>query len=289
MKDYQKLISLLLAVTTVGFVPLMLSACGTAGSGNITTDGITTSAPETTAEPETTAPQPVEKTLRVGTYNIKHGADASNDMTVLGEIIKKAGLDICGVQEVDKCTNRVNGLDQPAALAEAAGMKYYKFTKAINYQGGEYGTLILSKYPIESFKVTKLESGTKEGRAIGHAVINIDGLRVDFFNTHLSYESTDLRRGQFEQIAPMLAECNTYILTADFNTENFSEFDVLNYGELVNCSTRRHITFPSSNKAIDNIVLSKDFTVADTGTVKVSRSDHRMLWADLTIVYTPEE
>ena len=198
-------------------------------------------------------------------------------------MIKNARLDICGIQEVDLGTSRVNGADQPALLAAAAGMEYYRFTRSIDYRGGEYGTLILSHYPIEEFTATKLYSGEKEGRAVGHAVINVNGRRIDFFNTHLSYESRELRRVQFGELRGMLDDCGTYILTADFNTEDFGEFDALGYGALVNNRANRLVTFPGASTAIDNIVVSADIKPGACGTVRESHSDHYMLWSELTV------
>ena len=132
--------------------------------------GTTATAPVTepvTPPAETTANEEAPLTLRIGSYNIQHGALASGDLTLIGDVIKNARLDICGIQEVDLGTARVNGADQPALLAAAAGMEYYRFTRSIDYRGGEYGTLILSHYPIEEFTATKLYSGEKEGRAVG--------------------------------------------------------------------------------------------------------------------------
>ena len=299
-KEYKRLISLALAVAAVGMAPALLASCSgptddkTNGSdAPASTHDTATPAPGTTAaapvtEPvtppaETTANEEAPLTLRIGSYNIQHGALASGDLTLIGDVIKNASLDICGIQEVDLGTARVNGADQPALLAAAAGMEYYRFTRSIDYRGGEYGTLILSHYPIEEFTATKLYSGEKEGRAVGHAVINVNGRRIDFFNTHLSYESRELRRVQFGELRGMLDDCGTYILTADFNTEDFGEFDALGYGALVNNRANRLVTFPGASTAIDNIVVSADIKPGACGTVRESHSDHYMLWSELTV------
>lgn len=290
--QYKRIISIALALA-VSAAPMLLASCGQTGDGNESSgDPQTTEEPNTTAEPETepVTTEPPEKTLtlRVGTYNIKHGADAGGDLTLIGNVIKEAGLDICGLQEVDFKTRRVGGVDQPALLAKAAGMEYYKYTPAIDYQGGKYGTLILSRYPIEEFEYTTLYSGEKEGRAIGHAKINVDGCIIDFFNTHLSYEEKALRSVQFRAVRKMLAECEHYILTADFNTQDFQEFSALKYGSLVNSAEHRYVTFPKRQSAIDNIVLSSGFSIGLTDTVANSHSDHRMLWSELTLTYIPQ-
>lgn len=221
----------------------------------------------------------VDTTLRVGSYNIKHGADVGLDMSVIAKDITDLSLDIIGFQEIDQKTSRVNGLDTMKALSEASGYEYYAFAKAINYKGGEYGTGILSRYPIVEFEVIKLDSGVEEQRCVGHAVIDVDGVYFDFFNTHLSYESLALRTTQYKQLSELLAKCDTYILTGDFNTAVVSEFDVLPDATLVNPG--KYGTFPSSGKAIDNIVISKDWNIVDSGMGPKGHSDHIMLWAEL--------
>ncbi len=242
-----------------------------------TTSEITTSAPETTKEEET-----MPTTLRIGSYNIKHAADANLNLNTIAKVIKDAKLDIVGVQEVDYRTKRSNYIDQPRALAEAAEMPYYVFVHAIDYQGGEYGTLVLSKYPIISSEVIPLESWDKEARALGHAVIDVNGRQIDFFNTHLSFEDKSLRGLQFFEISEKTDACKDFILTGDFNTADFSEFRVLG-GNLINNDVRKYPTFPGGNSAIDNIVYSDCFKETKSGTVIKSYSDHYMLWAEFEI------
>ena len=41
------------------------------------------------------------KTLKVASYNIRHGADAGLDMSVLAGVISSVGAEIVGLQEVD--------------------------------------------------------------------------------------------------------------------------------------------------------------------------------------------
>ncbi len=242
-----------------------------------TTAEITTQAPETTKE-EVTMPT----TIRIGSYNIKHGADARLNMATIANVIKAQDLDIVGLQEIDHMTKRSNNTDQPQKLAEAAEMPYYAFIPAIDYQGGKYGTLILSKYPIVSYEVIPLESWDKEGRALGHAVIDVNGRHIDFFNTHLSYEDKSLRGLQFSEVSEKIDLCKDYILTGDFNTADFSEFNVIG-GNMINNAVRHYPTFPGGNSAIDNIVYSDCFKEIASGTVTESYSDHYMLWAEFEI------
>ena len=218
--------------------------------------------------------------LRIATYNIKHAAEGE---TSIAEVIKAMGADIVGVQEVDYLNTRSGGRNQPKLIADAAGMPYYKFTRAIDYKGGQYGTLILSKYPITEYETVQLYSGGNEGRAVGHAVIDVNGIRLDFFNTHLSYEATDVRLTQLEKIGELTSGCRRFIVTADFNSAAFAEFEPVGATYMVNFFGRELVTFPSKGSAIDNILLSDGIEPGDCGTVTESFSDHRPLWSDVEL------
>ncbi len=221
--------------------------------------------------------------LTVGSYNIKAGSLMGRDMSVFADDIVSLGLDIVGLQEIDKGTARSGGIDTARLLSEATGYKYYRFTRAIDYQGGQYGTAILSRHPIKSFETIALFSGDKEGRSVGHAVIDYGGIDIDFLNTHLSYESAALREKQFNQLAARLAralaERGAFILVGDFNTSNTSDFAVIKDSFLVN--NNAHATFPSTSGGIDNIVLSTGWSLLDAGMGPAGRSDHNMLWAKI--------
>lgn len=223
------------------------------------------------------------QSLRVGTYNICHAAYADGDLQKIGGVIRETGLDICGIQEIEYKSTRVGGANQPKLLSEACGLPYYRFVRAIDYADGYYGTMILSRFPIVGFSMEELESGASERRAVGHAVLDFGTQPLDFFCTHLSVESPELRAPQFSRLSELLAPCKSFILTGDFNTEQFDEFSVLHAADMANKTERRIVTFPGTQCAIDNIVLSQNMKFEKIGTVTESFTDHYMLWADVTV------
>ncbi len=245
---------------------------------------------ETSKEKETekeettmTIPGPVNEPviLKIASFNIQHAAQG---LDAVAATLKEADADIVGLQEVDFKTSRVSGVDQPAVIAQKAGYEYYRFIRAIDYKGGEYGTAILSKYPIVSFEVISLESGNYEGRSFGHAVIETPGGNIDFFNTHLSYEDKPTRTGQFEAIAKKAAECPVYLLTGDFNTADYSEFAPFTGASMICNDSRSYGTFPGSGKGIDNIVFRGNFSERNSGIIVNKSSDHYLLWAEFRFI-----
>jgi len=226
-------------------------------------------------------------TLRVGSYNIKHGIYVNLDFAVIDEDIKSLELDIIGFQEIDKCTTRVDGMDTPQIIAEALGFEHYYFTKAINYRNGEYGTLIVSRYPITYTETIAFPHHKGyEMRTMGYAVINVDGISVDFYNTHLSFETQELITEQFGVIADTLEGRNRFIVTGDFNTGNSSYFDSIADSKTVNSG--QYATFPSSSRCIDNIVIDSGWATVDSGMGPEGHSDHRLLWAEIKCTETAD-
>lgn len=220
--------------------------------------------------------------LRIASYNIRHGADVQMNMQVLADDITGLGIDIVGLQEVDIGAARSGGIDTMAELSAASGMPAHAFARGIPLGEGEYGTGILSRLPFVSFAATPLFSGTKEQRAIGHAVMMLGERAIHFFNTHLSFEEKSLRDVQFVQVAEMLPKDEPWILTGDFNTDDFAEFVPLGAAAMLNRADNYLPSF-RGKKAIDNIVLSEGWRIGEWGMLEVGHSDHEMIWCDLTL------
>ena len=80
------------------------------------------------------------------------------------EVIKAANPDWVAIQEIDRCSGRVGGVDQTAELAKLCGMKGY-FVKKVPNSGGDYGLAILSKEePVSVSKI--LMPGSSHTRCV---------------------------------------------------------------------------------------------------------------------------
>lgn len=213
--------------------------------------------------------------LRVGTYNIRHLADVGGDATVIANFILQQNLDVVGLQEVDNNVGRDGPVqNQVKAIAEALGW-YWGFSKAIDLSGGEYGHGIISKYPIEAFSTFALQSGAEEGRAMGHAVLNVAGKKVNFLNVHLSWQ--EMTGAQINQVANHAKGYGKYIVVGDFNAE-YDELTPI-AGSMVNNAADRFVT-NLEDGCIDNIIVN-GFTVGKGTMVESSYSDHSLLYADV--------
>lgn len=240
--------------------------------------------------------KPTEQTLTVATYNIRHGRDVDFAWNRLADHIRAVGADLVGIQEVDMFTARSRGLDSLAGLSAAAGLPHALFTPVMDYDGGQYGTAILSRYPLTAAEVHPLPFGNYEPRAFGYVRVLLpsnddpNGTSVCFLNTHLSYESAEQQYTQLAALADWIgkhpAKAPT-VLTGDFNTENFAAFAPLNAlgFALVNDSDHRYATFRTEPIAIDNIVYSADrLTPVASGMIDSPDSDHNLLWCRFELI-----
>jgi endonuclease/exonuclease/phosphatase family metal-dependent hydrolase len=143
-------------------------------------------------------------TIRVITFNIhSKGINASNGVLAkIAGLIRESGADIVGLQEVDQCCWRSDGIHIPARLAELTKMEVF-FGKTIDIRGGSYGNAILSRFPIQSVCNISLheiahEEATsapaRERRCALRAVIEVNGHELVFINTHLDHGKAENQR-----------------------------------------------------------------------------------------------
>ncbi|MDR2673326.1 MAG: endonuclease/exonuclease/phosphatase family protein [Opitutaceae bacterium] len=159
--------------------------------------------------------------LRVLCYNIHHGegTDGKLDLERTGRVIKHWNPDLVAVQEVDRGTSRTGRADQAALLAGQLGMGHV-FGKTIDYRGGDYGILILSKFPVLKHEMILLPPpGQKEQRGLLVAHIGLPGGKtIRLACTHLSVASAEERAVQTARINELLSGGGApAILAGDFN------------------------------------------------------------------------
>ena len=226
------------------------------------------------------------KELTIATYNILHGQDADLDWSRLAAVIARSGADLVGLQEVDMGTNRIGGADSIAGLIAATGLPYALFVPAMDFDGGQYGTAILSRFPVTAAEVHPLPSGHYEPRAFGCVTVTLaDGSPFMLVNTHLSYESRAQQKIQLAYLADRMEEHipqgMAAVLTGDFNTEDFSMFSpvtAMGYAT-VNSAEHTFKTFRTQPCAIDNILYTQDRLIPlQWGMVEADTSDHNLLW-----------
>lgn len=236
--------------------------------------------------------------LRVLCYNIHHANPPSRagviDLEAIASVIKKEQPDLVALQEVDVFTERSGkALHQAEKLAEMTGMKSY-FAKAIDYNGGEYGVAILSKFPMASMKNIPLPTaaGTNgEPRTLATALITLPGgNKIIFACTHLDAQRQDTNRLlQINRITEVLKqEKLPVVIAGDFNSvPGTTVINILDSYFTRSCFTNCAFTIPQVNPArtIDFIAYTPGaFTVIEHHVpVEEYASDHLPVTAVLSI------
>ncbi len=134
--------------------------------------------------------------LRVMTYNIHHGegVDGKVDIDRIAKVIRDANADVVALQEVDRGVERTKKIDIMMLLADKTGMAY-AFGKNIDFQGGDYGNGVLTKFPIlEERNLHYVMIRPGEQRGLLQLVLDVRGQEVVVMNTHIDYRQDDAER-----------------------------------------------------------------------------------------------
>ena len=182
--------------------------------------------------------------LRVMTYNVKHGqtnaactqpaatpdqppaSDCNLDLQASIAVIREHKPDIVGLQEIDRFWARSGYRDEPAVLSAALEMPHTCYGANLLHtpdnhsdRSHQYGTLVLSRYPILTCGNTLLpRADTSEQRGLTLAVIDVRGVTLRFYNTHLHTTEADrlLQTAAIAQAIDLAAD-EPKVMVGDFN------------------------------------------------------------------------
>ena len=240
--------------------------------------------------------------LRVLTYNIRAG---NGDISRSAETIRRFAPDIVGLQEVDVHWGERSGFeDQATTLGRALGMQV-RFAPIYTLPGPDstrprrqYGVALLSRHPIVRWtndtltRLSTISQNPEPAPAPGllHATIEIDGVSVRVFNTHLDYRADPRVRKQ--QVTEMLAFIGSTsaptLVLGDLNANpDAPELQPL-FGRLRDTwqnAADPGFTYPADKpvKRIDYVLASDHFSVRSASVPFTEASDHRPVLVDLLL------
>ena len=206
--------------------------------------------------------------VRVMTYNIHHGegTDGKIDLNRIAEVIMTSKADIVALQEVDRGVERTAHRDLVVELAELTKMNF-AFGKNIDYQGGDYGNAVLSRFRVlkyENRHYKMIRDG--EQRGLLQVVLQVAGKQLVFLNTHLDYRRDDAERlSNVDEIEQVIRQYKglPLILCGDFNDTPDSPMHRKMEEFLVDCWIRAGkgdgLSFSSTQpqKRIDYVFVNK--------------------------------
>jgi endonuclease/exonuclease/phosphatase family metal-dependent hydrolase len=227
-----------------------------------------------------------EKTVKIMTYNIRHGVgvDDNYDLDRIISVIKEADPDIVSLNEVDHMMPRTYMQKQDKIIADALGYNLvYGFN--INF-GSKYGNVLLSKHPITTYINDALpKNKMSEPRGLIQADVNIDDKTIKVLSTHLSINSEE-RPEQIVYIIEKLKELDgPTVLIGDFNAAPSSN-EVKQISEMMQDSAKEEYgTFPANDPTfrIDYIFVSEELEVKNNKVIESEASDHLPVLAEVSL------
>jgi endonuclease/exonuclease/phosphatase family metal-dependent hydrolase len=244
--------------------------------------------------------------LKAVTINLAHGRkDSINQLLVseeatrsnlndIAKYLKETNADIVALQEADKPSRWSGDFDHVAYLAEQAGYRYFVHAEHAQIWMGNYGTAILSKWPItEALGLTFPDSPPTASKGFTLARIrwqNPDApdsmVEVDVISVHLDFSSKSVRLQQIDELAAVMKQRDgPLIIMGDFNSEWLAEQYML---ENTADTSRLHVYKPGSmdlntykDKRLDWILLSADLGFSTHKVEGEDLSDHKAVGASI--------
>ena len=245
-----------------------------------------------------------ERVIRVMVYNIHAGKDAAgvDNLAAVAALVRESNVDLALLQEVDQGTRRSGNTDQPVVLAARTGF-HVAFGSALDYDGGEYGVAILSRWPITADTLIHLPveppqaraGGSHEPRGALRAVIGSSFGPLTVFTTHIDASGTDhYRLQEARTVATLVSQArstgSTVLLGGDMNStpESAVQQQVRATGlrdAHAECGRGEGLTYPADSavKRIDYLYLTGSLRCASAEVLATRASDHRPLIVDVII------
>ncbi|WP_272521151.1 endonuclease/exonuclease/phosphatase family protein [Providencia sp. PROV202] len=238
-------------------------------------------------------------TIKVATYNIgknELAADVAN-LDELSKAIAKIDADVIVLTEIDNKTARSKKVNQLEEIAKANKMDF-AFGKALDFDGGEYGVGILSKYKIEKSQVVNLPSGGAEQRVVLLSQITKPGFDspIIIMGTHLDWQKDPTIR--IDQVRHILdatigdtetgfdnIAASIKILAGDFNSTAKEQpiQEISYFWDPVEKKGVNYRTWPAVNPAIDiDHIFTYKGQVWDVKTMTIPTDSKDFQWSKVS-------
>lgn len=230
--------------------------------------------------------------LKIFTYNIQHGLDYKKllnkerviDLDLISNIIKKYNPDIIGLNEVYNDVDGKVTVEQVKYIANKLGYNYCYFGRAITIlETIDYGNAIISRFPIEDIKVHMIEDPIikdenvhYETRNIIETKINVNGVMINVFVTHIGLATTEQKNGIDKLMS--LINNEKIVIVGDFNMEE-DNGNIKRLSNIVDNTSYLFddikLSFPSINSKIKiDYIFTKNLKVKEAKILNEVGSDH---------------
>lgn len=170
------------------------------------------------------------------------GPDGRHDLDRMLSLVRRADPDVLALQEID--SRRTPGAEHPIAMLKRVLGHHGIAAAAITTPDGDYGQVLLSRWPMTNTEVHDISVSGREPRRAITAVVNSPAGQLFVLATHLGLKFVE-RRHQCRQVAALTTLSSlTTVAIGDFN-------DWMWPGSVQNVLARklpgrtRHRTFPA--------------------------------------------
>ncbi|MBA8823840.1 endonuclease/exonuclease/phosphatase family metal-dependent hydrolase [Saccharopolyspora lacisalsi] len=240
-----------------------------------------------------------EPDVTVLSYNIHHGegVDGTLDLGRVAEVIRDSGAGVVALQEVDRhWSARSDFADQAQELARRLGMHHAyganldRDPAAPGQPRRQYGTAILSRFPIVSSRNTPLPNLGGEQRGLLQARITVCGRTASVYSTHLQHDNAAERAAQTEAVADLVGSATEpVILAGDLNARPGSpEMEPIRFSftdTFAVAGTGDGATYPATDPSarIDYVVTNDHVRTRSAEVLRSPASDHLPVRAEVAL------
>jgi endonuclease/exonuclease/phosphatase family metal-dependent hydrolase len=226
-------------------------------------------------------------TIRIVTWNIRGGVglDGRFDLDRIVRLIKRTEPDIVALQEVDS-RRSMGGYEHPFVLLRQALGPHSVEAKSIIGSDGDYGQILISRWPLDAIKIHDISVPEREPRRAIEAEVHAPCGRLRMIATHLGLTFRERKNQTRALIDLARPSALTTVMVGDFN-------DWIWRGSVQNAINRAlpgrtwHRTFPSFFPLIrlDRIYCRPRAALVRSWTDGAARaaSDHLPVFADIQI------
>ena len=213
------------------------------------------------------------------------------DLKRIASVLRKLNPDLVALQEIDHSCTRSGKADQAAALGNLLGM-HHRFGKFMDFQGGQYGLAVLSRFPIQKSVRHQLTPGA-EPRCALEVIIRptTPGPLLSFVSIHSDWTRESFRVAQANDLIMGLMERrHAIVLAGDFNAEPKAESLVRFKASGFSILTKKKgaKTFPAPAPSIEiDYFMTRGFSLVTPLLTEVHderlASDHRPIVVELPL------
>ncbi len=218
------------------------------------------------------------RTVRVATYNIRHGRGMDDvvDVRRIAQSILRTGAAFIGLQELDRGVARSKREDQAAILEALTGLTVC-FWPTLRVEGGDFGLGVAARGPFEARFQPLPDLG--RDRPHGLVVVEWDGLSAVV--THLSRDEVT-RSAELSFLEATVRELHPpVVVMGDFNQQRLDDLRAAG----LQGDPRRIPTLDSRRPHLqpDHILVGPQAKVRRAWTIRTLASDHLPLIAEIEL------